>query len=475
MPTVRPSYFARWTGALIAVNPRQDQLARVQPPAFARQCRSFTEMPLTRPTQLLRDAVGRTMLSPALRLMRAQLKSISDPVRLRQLAARLDALGRLASDIRTETVTAGGVRATWIDVEGARHDRVVLYLHGGAFVAETPMFHSALLARICREAGARGLMVGYRLAPEHQYPAGLDDCLAAYRWLLDQGVEPGRIVVAGDSAGGNLTLALLLRARDEGLPLPAGAAALSPVADLTFSGDSVQRNDGIDDMFSADLVDALAPAYLAQADLCTHPHVSPVFGDFAGMPPLLLIVGSTELLLDDSVRVAHRCPSAQLLVWHGMPHVFAGFDFLPQAREATRRIGHFMRECIEREPASQPVAEVAQEHVVAVPSEPALSTHADAPQRAGAQPLAYLALAVVTGLLWLAGLMGWFGPASLLAHPVLWAATAAVLVFMWIEAASVGWRRVPWGFAAAVLLGPGCGLSVFLFMRAYRTGIDEGR
>ncbi|HEY0857107.1 MAG TPA: alpha/beta hydrolase [Albitalea sp.] len=423
---------------------------------------------MTKPVQLLRDAVGRTMLSPALRLMRAQLKSISDPVRLRQLAARLDALGRLASDIRTDTVTAGGVRATWIDVPGAQHDRVVLYLHGGAFVAETPVFHGALLARICREAGARGLMVGYRLAPEHRFPAGLDDCMAAYRWLLDQGVEPGRIVVAGDSAGGNLTLALLLRARDEGLPLPGGAVALSPVADLTFSGDSVQRNDGIDDMFSADLVDALAPAYLSQPELCTHPHVSPLFGDYTDMPPLLLIVGSTELLLDDAVRVAQRCPSAQLLVWHGMPHVFAGFDFLPQAREATRRIGAFVRECVAREPASQPVAEAAQPHIAATPCEPPSPAHAAAPRQAHAEPLLYLALAVVTGSLWVAGLMGWFGPASMLAHPALWGATAAVLVFMAVEAASVGWRRMPWSAAAAVLLGPGCGLSVFLFMRAAR-------
>ncbi|CAG1017326.1 partial Monoterpene epsilon-lactone hydrolase, partial [Burkholderiaceae bacterium] len=287
-----------------------------------------------------------------------------------------------------------------------------------------------------------------------------------------QGVEPGRIVVAGDSAGGNLTLALLLRARDEGLPMPAGAVALSPVADLTFSGDSLRRNDGIDDMFSADLVDGLAPAYLPQPELCTHPHVSPVFGDYAGMPPLLLIVGSTELLLDDSVRVAHRCPSAQLLVWHGMPHVFAGFDFLPQAREATRRIGRFMRECVEGEPASRPATDAAQEQSAAAPREPAVPVHAVAP-RADAGALLYLAVAAVTGLLWLAGLMGWLGPRSMLANPVLWAATAAVLTFMWVEAASVGWRRVRWSFAAAVLLGPGCGLSVFLFMRASRPTGDR--
>src|SRR6185369_17483633 len=125
----------------------------------------------------------------------------------------------------------------------------------------------------------------------------------------------------------------------------------------TFSGDSVQRNDGVDDMFSADMMDAMVPVYLPQRELCSHPHVSPVFGDYAGMPPLLLIVGSTELLLDDSVRVAHRCPSAPLLVWHAMPHVFVGFDFLPEAREATRRIGRFMRECLAGESEPQAAAE----------------------------------------------------------------------------------------------------------------------
>lgn len=366
----------------------------------------------------LHEAIRRTMLFPALRLMRAQMKLISDPVHLRQLAARVDALGRQAPDVHTERVTAGTAPATWVDVAGARRDRVVLYLHGGAFVAETPRFHGALLARICREVGARGLMPGYRLAPEHRYPAALDDCIAAYRWLLGQGIEASCIIVAGDSAGGNLTLALLLRARDEGLPLPAGAVALSPVADLTFSGDSVRRNDGIDDMFSADLMDALVPVYLPRPDLCTHPHVSPVFGDYAGMPPLLLIVGSTELLLDDSVRVAQRCPGAQLLVWHGMPHVFPGFDFLPEAREATGRIGRFARECLASEP--EPQAPVEAGH---------------AARRLDAVARFYLALAVLTGTVSLAMLA--FQPAPGL---------------------------------GALLPGMGFGLSMLLFLRRRRRG-----
>ncbi len=426
--------------------------------------RPLTEKPLKR----LRDAFGRTLLFPALRLLRAQMKLISDPLHLRELAVRVDALGAREPDARRQPVTAGAAPAIWIDVKGARHDRVVLYLHGGAFVAETPKFHGAMLARICRVAHARGLMLSYRLSPEHRYPAALDDCVAAYRWLLDQGIDSSRIIIAGDSAGGNLTLALLLRARDERLPLPAGAVALSPVADFTFSGDSIRRNDGVDDMFSADLMEALVPVYLAQPDLRTHPHVSPVFGDYAGMPPLLLIVGSTELLLDDSVRVAHRCPSAQLLVWDGMPHVFPGFDFLPEAREATERIGRFMRECLAGEPEPQAAAEGHADHALAASVTPGPPAAQVAPRYFGIEALLYLALALGTGIASLTLLAVPPGLALTSAHPLVWAATAAVVTFMLVEAGSVGWRRLPWGLAATFLLGPGCGLSVFLFLRASR-------
>ena len=413
----------------------------------------------------LRDVIGRSLLFPALRLMRAQMKLISDPVQLRKMAARVDAMGSRDPDTHTEPVTAGAAPATWVDVKRARHDRVVLYLHGGAFIAETPTFHGALLARICREAHARGLMLSYRLSPEHQYPAALDDCMAAYRWLLEQGFDAKGIIVAGDSAGGNLTLALLLRARDEGLPLPAGAVALSPVTDFTFSGDSVQRNDGIDDMFSADSMGALVPVYLAKPDLRTDPHVSPVFGDYSGMPPLLLIVGSTELLLDDSVRVARRCPSAQLLVWNGMPHVFVGFDFLPEAREALQRIGRFARGCLAGELEPQATAEGHADHTAAVHAmaRPPVTPHVA--QRRSLEAWLYLALAAGTGAISLAALTVWLGPALLLANPVVWAATAVVMAFMWVEAGSVGWRRLAWCLAATLLLGPGCGLSLFLYLR----------
>lgn len=389
----------------------------------------------------LRDLIGRKMLFPALRVMRAQMRLISDPLKLRAGAAVGDALGSLPPDVRTEQVVAGTAPATWVLVKGARKGRVVLYLHGGAFITETPVFHGALLARICREVLARGLMVSYRLAPEHPYPAALDDCIAAYRWLLAQGVDESRIIVAGDSAGGNLTLALLLRLRDEGLPLPGGAVALSPVADLTFSGESVQRNDGVDDMFSADLMGAMVPLYLASRDLCTHPHVSPVFGDFTGLPPLLLIVGSTELLLDDSVRVAQRWPGSTLLVWDGMPHVFAGFGFLPEAREATRRIGRFIRACLSVE-AEAHASEQAQVGSDLAPM-PAQESSTNARQRLGIRARLYLAVMVVTGLMWMAVIVLGIGPLLWLVHPLVWGA-AFLLGTIWVLAAMLLLRAL-WG------------------------------
>jgi hypothetical protein len=309
-------------------------------------------------------------------------------------------------------------------------------------------------------------MPSYRLSPEHRYPAALDDCVVAYQWLLAQGFAPDHIVVAGDSAGGNLTLALLLRLRDEALPLPCGAVALSPVADLTFGGDSIHRNDGVDDMFSAEMMEPLVPVYLSQRSLRTHPHVSPVFGDYAGLPPLLLVVGSTELLLDDSVRVFQRAPNAQLLVWHGMPHVFPALDFLPQARAATLRIGHFMRDCFSGRALPQVTDQAKAEVPMAAAEEPAeAAVPVSVPPLWSGRAMLYLALAIATGALWLGALLMWPGPLMALASPALWLAMAVVAVFMVMEAGTVGWRRLLWCLGANLWLGPACGLALFLFLR----------
>ncbi|MDE2368794.1 MAG: alpha/beta hydrolase [Burkholderiales bacterium] len=293
----------------------------------------------------LQRLLSRLALKPSLRIVRRRLAARPDAAELRLWSARFDRAAREPAHTRTTAVTIGDVPALWIDAEGARAGRVILYLHGGAFIAETPGLHKALVARIGAQARARALMPSYRLAPEHPYPAALDDCLRCYRFLLEQGWAAGRIVLAGDSAGGNLVLALLLRLRDAGLPLPAGAVALSPVTDATFGGDSIRRNEGHDAMFTPALFRALLPLYLPDASLCTHPHVSPLFGDLHGLPPVLLLVGSTELLLDDAVRYAMKCPSATLEVWHGMPHVFPAFEFLAEAIDATQRIGRHARHC----------------------------------------------------------------------------------------------------------------------------------
>ena len=293
----------------------------------------------------LPDCLTRQALRPTLRMARDHLAANPDYMEVRKWAARADGMyPNPPHATRTTELLIGNVKATWIDAKGARKDRAILYLHGGGFIIETPRIHGALAARIGFEARARALMPSYRLAPEHPCPAALDDCIAAYRHLLANGFKAHDIAIAGDSAGGSLTLGLLLRARDEGLPLPACAVVLSPATDGTLSGDSLKRNDGIDAMFAPSLFHALTPLYLRDASLRTHPHVSPLHGNLHGLPPILVLVGSTELLLDDAVRFAGKCPSATLEVWHDMPHVFPLFDFLPEARDATKRIGRFVRD-----------------------------------------------------------------------------------------------------------------------------------
>jgi epsilon-lactone hydrolase len=453
------------------------------------------------------DAAARALLAPMLRLVREQLKRDPDPLQLREAARRVDALGRVDAGTRQQPVQAGTVAATWLDVDGVQSPTVILYLHGGAFVTETPVFHGALLGRLCRQSQARGLMLHYRLAPEHRYPAALDDAVAAYRWLLAQGHAARDLVVAGDSAGGNLALALLLRLRDEGQPLPAAVVALSPVADFTFSGDSVRRNNGIDDMFSGDHVDTLVPVYLDDRALCTLPYVSPVFGDFSGLPPLLLVVGSTELLLDDSVRIAQRWPHARLRVWHGMPHVFPGFDFLPQAAAAAEQIGDFVRECVAaarlHPVASQADAEVvapglppqrdaaASAAVPAVPTSAAgrrdetVGKTADAATDIATTDIAttdiaairpqtfYLGLAAVSALAWLG--LALTAPWALLglASPMVWVSAATVLTVLLVLARGLGPLRTTGCVLVGLLLGPGCGLACCLYLQA-RRGVSAG-
>jgi acetyl esterase/lipase len=250
-------------------------------------------------------------------------------------------------------VDLGHCPGHWLDAGGEDEGRVVLYLHGGAFVAESPVAHCSLLARLCRAAGARGFYVAYRLAPEHPYPAATDDCLEAYRYLLTQGIPPSRIVVAGDSAGGGLTVTTAMRIRDLGLPAPAGLVLVSPLLDCTFSGKSVRRNDGLDPLFRAPVADALAPIYVPGGH-ARDPYVSPLLGDLSGLPPALVLVGSSEILLDDSVRFATQADDAELQVWHDMPHIFPIVDRLQEASAAVVEMARFVRERVPVAAAANP-------------------------------------------------------------------------------------------------------------------------
>ena len=246
-----------------------------------------------------------------------------------------------------EPVESFSFRGEWITGRHSSDARTLLYLPGGGFMLPASAQIPSLVARINRHAGTRGLLVHYRLAPEHPFPAGLEDCLAAYRYLLDIGTDPKSIVIAGDSAGGGLVLSTLLGLRDAGDPLPAAAAVISPFADFTGGGDSREANDWHDPILSADGLRQMNPIYLRDVPP-DHPLASPVYADFRGLPPILAHVGSTEVLLDDTRRVARRARAHavqfEVEVWEQVPHVWHLWRFLPEAQQAVARIAAFFRE-----------------------------------------------------------------------------------------------------------------------------------
>ena len=254
---------------------------------------------------------------------------------------------KLPAGVKMTPVAAHAFRGEWIRTPESSDARTLLYLPGGGFILPASGQLPAMVARLCKVSGARALLVHYRLAPEHPFPAGLEDCLAAYRYLIDLGTDPKSIVIAGDSAGGGLTLSTLLALRDDGDPLPAGAVVMSPFTDFSFGGESRFSNARHDPMLSADSMHHMNDLYLDDA-LHDNPLVSPVYGDFHGLPPILAQVGSTEVLLDDARRVGARAAAHgvdfRVEVWDQVPHVWHMVGFLPETKAATARIGAFVRE-----------------------------------------------------------------------------------------------------------------------------------
>jgi acetyl esterase/lipase len=252
-------------------------------------------------------------------------------------------------EVERVAVDAGGVGAEWVTIPVSLGGLHILYLHGGGYVIGSPSLYRQLTWRLARAAGARLLAVDYRLAPEHPFPAAVDDAMTAYRWILANGVDPHRLVVIGDSAGGGLAFALLLRCRDEGrLPLPAAVAALSPWTDLALTGASLTRNAAADPFVDANGIPPIAEYYLNGADP-RHPYASPLYGDPTGLPPALIQVGGDEVLRDDATRMADRLRDAgcdiTLEVWPRMPHVWHLFaSVMPEGRRAIARVGAFVRE-----------------------------------------------------------------------------------------------------------------------------------
>ena len=253
----------------------------------------------------------------------------------------------LPEDAVFEQVGAGGVAAEWISTPGVAQDRVVMYLHGGGYVIGSMRTHRSPLSYLSRVSDARVLGLNYRLAPEHPFPAAVEDSVAAYRWLLADGVSPQRIVIGGDSCGGGLTIATLVALNYFGDPLPAAGISHSGWTDLAHTGDSFTTKSEVDPLIDREMLEGMAAAYLGDRSRTT-PLASPYYADLRGLPPLLLQVGTAEVLLDDSRRLADRAKEAgvdvTLEVWDDMPHVWQAFvSFLPEAREALEHCGQFVQ------------------------------------------------------------------------------------------------------------------------------------
>jgi acetyl esterase/lipase len=253
----------------------------------------------------------------------------------------------LEPDVRIEKLAIGAMAAEWITSAATSNAHTILYLHGGGYVVGSLDTHREIAARFGRAAGCRVLVIDYRLAPEHVHPAAVDDAVAAYRWLLQQGGAPDRIAVAGDSAGGGLTIATLVALRERDLPLPRAGVCFSPWVDMEATGASMDTVKN-DPMLNRELILHFARFYLGETVPPRTPLASPLYADLRGLPPLLIQASNDEVLVDDAKRVAERAREAgvacELDLTDEVPHVWQIFaSMLPEGQQALDRAGAFLR------------------------------------------------------------------------------------------------------------------------------------
>ena len=275
-------------------------------------------------------------------------ESSGKPVTLEQRRTGMEKVAfKVADDIGVETVRVAGRPAEWLRAPGVQAERAILYLHGGGYVMGSPNTHRSLGGEVSRAAQAAVLMLDYRMGPEEPFPAAVEDGVAAYKWLLDQGFTPQNLAIAGDSAGGGLTAATLVSARDQNVAMPGAAVCISPWSDMTCSNESYQTRAEADPMVGGD-IGKMADLYLQGKDP-KDPYASPNFADLRSLPSLLIQVGRDEVLLDDSIKLNEKAKAdgvdSTLEIWEDMIHVWHAFHpMLPEGRDGIQRVGEFLRE-----------------------------------------------------------------------------------------------------------------------------------
>ena len=275
-------------------------------------------------------------------LMSGWSKGTIEEQRTRQ--EKMSKYAKLPADIQCQPINVEGISAEWINAPDADLG-VILYLHGGAYALGSINVHREFIARLALATKMRCLAINYRLAPEHPFPAALEDATAAYHWLLTQGVDPSQIIIAGDSAGGGLALVTMVTLRDAGEQLPAGAVCISPWTDLSLTGASIEQKSKLDPILNPTSLDMYAKYYAGEYEL-TSPLISPLYADLHELPPLLIQVGADEILVDDAIRLAEKARDARvdvtLEIWDEMFHIFQLIPFLPETKKAIGSIAEFV-------------------------------------------------------------------------------------------------------------------------------------